>query len=127
MDLRKTLKGEILDEFKQLEKMDPGIEHYKVTVDGLTKLLDREIELEKLEIEREEKAKDREIENELKLKQMNEDKKDRIIRNVIAAAGIVIPSLLTIWGTKASFKFEQEGIITTSMGKGFIQRLLPKK
>lgn len=119
MELRKTLNDEILDEFKQLEKFDPSVEEYKVTVDGLTKLLDREIEFEKLEIQSKE--------NELKLKQMDEDKKDRIVRNVLTGLGIVIPSLLTIWGTKASFKFEQEGIITTSMGKGFIQRLLPKK
>jgi hypothetical protein len=127
MDLRKSLQDEIQDEFKQLEKFDPSVDEFKVTIDGLTKLLDRELEFKKLDIQYEENAKNREIENELKLKQMEEDKKDRIIRNVLTGLGIVVPSLLTIWGTKASFKFEQEGIITTSMGKGFIQRLLPKK
>lgn len=127
MEFVKTLNDEILDEFKQLEKTDTGIEAYKVTVDGVTKLMDRAIEIEKLDIQREENAKNREIETELKLKQMEEEKKDRLVRNVLTGLGIVVPSLLTIWGTKASFKFEQEGIITTSMGKGFIQRLLPKK
>ena len=58
---------------------------------------------------------------------MEDEKKDRLIRNCISAAGIIIPSLLTIWGTFKTFKFEQEGTVTTIMGRGFINKLLPKK
>jgi hypothetical protein len=56
-----------------------------------------------------------------------DDKRDRLIKNIIGAAGIVLPLIVTIWGTKVSLKFEEEGTITTQMGRGFIQRLFPKK
>ena len=60
-------------------------------------------------------------------KQMEEEKKDRWIKNGLAAAGIIIPTLVTIWGTVKSIKFEETGTITTIMGRGFINKLLPKK
>ena len=62
-----------------------------------------------------------------KQKQIEEERKDRLIRNCISAAGIVIPSLITIWGTLKTFKFEEDGTITTVMGRGFINKLLPTK
>jgi hypothetical protein len=121
------LREEIADELEQLKKMEVGTDAYRTTVDGLTKLVDRAIEMEKIDIESQEKVDNREIENDLKLKQMEEDRKDRLVKNCIAVAGIVIPSALTIWGTLKSFKFEEEGTVTTIMGRGFINKLLPKK
>ena len=61
------------------------------------------------------------------LAQLESERKDRIIKNCISIAGIIIPVIVTIWGTKKSFEFEKEGTITTIMGRGFINKLLPKK
>ena len=117
MDDNKTLLNEeIQREFKELKKMELGTESYKTTVDGLSKLYDRSIELEKHENDRADKQ-----------VQSDEDKKDRLIKNCITVAGIVLPSVITVWGTIKSIKFEQEGTITTIMGRGFINKLLPKK
>ena len=58
---------------------------------------------------------------------MDEEKKDRLVKNIITAAGIVLPLVITVWGTKVSLKFEEEGTFTTIMGRGFINKLLPKK
>lgn len=127
MSIETLLREEIADELEQLKKMEVGTDAYRTTVDGLTKLVDRAIEMEKIDIESQEKVDNREIENDLKLKQMEEDRKDRLVKNCIAVAGIVIPSALTIWGTLKSFKFEEEGTVTTIMGRGFINKLLPKK
>ena len=124
------LKQEIEVEFGELNKIELGSNEYKTTVDGLTKLVDRAIELEKLNIEDEkrlEAQKDKEFENELKIKQMESDKKDQKTKNYIAVAGIVVPVAVTVWGTLKSFKFEETGTITTIMGRGFINKLLPKK
>ena len=124
------LKQEIETEFGELNKIELGSNEYKTTVDGLTKLVDRAIELEKLNIEDEkriEAQKDKEFENDLKIKQMESDKKDQKVKNGIAVAGIVIPVAVTVWGTFKSFKFEETGTITTIMGRGFINKLLPKK
>ena len=127
MKNEQLLHDEIEDEFNCLKDLEVGTEQYKVTVDGLVKLVDRAIEIDKLNLEAEEKSKNRKNDKEFKQQQMEDEKKDRLIRNCISAAGIIIPSLLTIWGTFKTFKFEQEGTVTTIMGRGFINKLLPKK
>ena len=127
MKIETLLHEEIESEFECLKELEIGTEQYKITVDELVKLVDRAIEIDKLNLEAEEKAKNREKDNDFKLQQMEEERKDRLIRNCISAAGIVIPSLLTIWGTLKTFKFEQEGTVTTMIGRGFINKLLPKK
>ena len=127
MKNEQLLHDEIQNEFESLKDFEVGTEEYKATVDGLVKLVDRAIEIDKLNLEAEEKAKNREKDYGFKLQQMEEERKDRLIRNCISTAGIVIPSLLTIWGTLKTLKFEQEGTVTTIIGRGFINKLLPKK
>lgn len=127
MDIEALLKREIEDEFEVFQNMTLGTDDYKMTIDGLTKLLDRHIELKKIDYDHEEKAKNREYDNQLKIKQMEEDRKDRWIKNGISIASFVIPSLITIWGTKKSFEFEKTGTITTIMGRGFLNKLISKK
>lgn len=127
MEIEKMLHEEIESEFECLDSLEVGTEQYKVTVDGIAKLVDRAIEIDKLNIEAEDKAKNREKDMDFKQQQMEEERKDRLIRNCISAASIVIPSLITIWGTVKTFKFEEEGTITSSIGRGFINKLLPKK
>ena len=142
---RDLLESEISAEFKTLENMELGSDEYKSVVDGLTKLIDRSINLDKLDIDKEEKIKDRESDSNYKVEQLNNDKsyrdsdiilrtqqmtneqRDRMITTAITAAGIIIPSLITIWGTIKTLKFEEQGTVTTIMGRGFINKLLPKK
>lgn len=127
MSIRNLLEVEIEEEFNKLSEMTPGTEEYKVTVDGLTKLLDRSIEIEKHYDELDEKKENRKIDNDYKSKQVEDENKDRKIKNGLTLAGIVIPSVITIWGTLKSLKFEKDGTVTTIMGRGFINKLLPKK
>ena len=143
-DIKQLLDTEIESELEKLGDLDIGTEEYKTTVDGITKLLDRVIDVEKLEKdaraksedhdiesrkvngELAEKAKSREIE-EKKLAQITNEKNDQIFKNAIAIAGIVVPSLITIWGTFKTLKFEETGTVTTIMGRGFVNKLIPKK
>lgn len=126
MSIKTLLHDEIHEEFEQLKEMELGSENYKVTVDGLTKLMDRAIEIKKSDVESAQRDKDRAIDLDLKLQQMKSEKRDRIVKNILTTAGIVIPACLTVWGTMKSFEFEEEGTVTTIMGRGFIQKLLPK-
>ena len=127
MEFENLLTEEIQAEIETLKGMELGSEPYKVAVDGITKLIDRSIDIEKYSVERKEKAEEKELEAYWKERESAEEKKDRRIKDGIAIAGIVLPIIVTIWGTKASFKFEEEGTITTIMGRGFINKLLPKK
>ena len=89
--------------------------------------MDKAIELEKLDIETKREAENQAFEQQIKLEQMHEDKKDRKVKNILTGVSIGAPLMVTIWGTLKSIKFEETGTITTIMGRGFIQKLLPKK
>ena len=123
MSIQTLLNEEIKNEFEDLKKMELGSETYRATVDGLTKLVDRAIELEKIDVEQNEAYENRQVE----LSKIEDDRKDRLVRNILTGAGIIIPTAVTVWGTIKSINFEKDGTITTIMGRGFIQKLLPKK
>ena len=146
--IEELLREEIESELNGLDELELGSDSYKTTLDGLVKLTDRLVEIHKFEADKEEKVEKKEeakakaelereqfeetkaqakIEQDFKTKQLEEEKKDRFIKNCIAVAGIVLPVAVTIWGTKRSFEFEKEGTITTIMGRGFINKLIPKK
>ena len=126
-NIETLLHEEIQDGFDALSRMERGTETHKTTVDEVAKLFDKAIEIEKLEMEAKEREKAREIEASLKRAQMEEDRKDRRVKNGIAIGGIVLPLAVTMWGTFKSFRFEETGTITTIMGRGFINKLIPKK
>lgn len=114
-------------DFTELSQTKLGTDERKAALNELTALMDRAIEIEKVEVDRKIKAETLESEQLVKKQQMDDEKKDRLVKNILSAAGIVLPIALTIWGTKVSLKFEEEGTFTTIMGRGFINKLLPKK
>lgn len=136
--IKQLLEDEIKSELEVFGDLELGSEEYKMAVDGLTKLFDRAIELEKIEVNSNDKSKDRDAERDWKIEQriidrdleeerLRNEKTDRFANYLLAAAGIIIPSIITIWGTHKTLRFEQEGTVTTIMGRGFINKLLPKK
>ena len=138
VNIETLLYEEIDAEFEKLSKLEPGTEQHKAAADTLAKLMDRAIEIDRVESECSDKLAAREadlelrqkqFERELELKeqQLADEKKDRWWKNIIGAAGVVLPLVVTIWGTKTSLKFEEEGTVTTPIGRGFISKLLPKK
>lgn len=126
-NIETLLHEEIENEFEILGDMAVGSDEYETTVNGLTKLCDRAIELEKFKTEHEFKREQQSVEDDLKIEQLKDEKRDRFVKNSLTAAGIIVPAAITIWGTIKSIKFEETGTITTIMGRGFIQKLLPKK
>ena len=139
--MKTLLETEIRDDLEGLSGLALGSEEYKAAVSDITKLMDRAIELSKVDDDAIDKAEKRQMEESMKqmdleirnrelcLKetQLEIDKKDKFVGHVIAVVGIVIPAVLTVWGTCKTLKFDQTDTITTSMGRGFINKLLPKK
>jgi hypothetical protein len=124
----KTLFEEVIrNEIEELQDMEVGTDEHKTAIDCVVKMTDRYIELDKMDNEFREKEQDREIEKDFKQKEMDEERKDRLIKNCLTAASIVTGVGLTVWGTLKTLKFEEEGTVTTIMGRGFINKLLPKK
>ena len=126
MRIETKLHEEIQDELKGLKQIELGTDKYRATVDGLTKLMDRAIEINKLDSDREDKLGQQVVEMEFKTQQLEEDIKDRKTRNRIAIAGLVVPTVVTIWGTLKTLKFEESGTVTTNAGRNFINRIFKK-
>ena len=126
MENEKELNNEIKSLLGCMEGGDVTSDEYKAELHAVTILMDKAIEIEKLNRESEEKSRARLIEQETRESQMNEERKHRWIGYAISIAGLVIPSAITIWGTIKSFQFEENGTITTSVGKSFMNRLFRK-
>lgn len=143
-DIKTLLDENISDELNNLGGLELGSEQYKIAVEGIAKLMDKKIEIEKIERDAQVKEKDHELESRKvegdltdkaksreietkKLEQITNEKEDQKFKNGIAIASIVVPSLITIWGTFKTLKFEETGTVTTIMGRGFVNKLIPKK
>ena len=124
MSIQRLLREEIESEFKELSTITPGGENYKVAVDGITKLMDRAIEMEKNEIDRQDRIDARDSENEFKTKQMEDEKKDRFVKNLLTGIGTIGGLVVTIWGAKKAWKFEETGTVASPVGRAFINKLL---
>lgn len=127
MDYMALLDDVIVNELKNLKDTKGETDEYKATVECVAKLMDRSIEIKKLTFDQTNKLSRQVIDDKAKVKQDEEDRKDRLIKNCISVAGIVIPALITIWGTLKSLKFEQDGTVTSMAGRAFVSRLFPKK
>lgn len=116
MTIKEQLDEELSAELSKLSSTPYGAEEYDKVKGTVDMLFNKKIEMDRTESEQL-----------IKQQQLKDEKKDRLVKNVMTAAGIALPLLVTIWGTKVSLKFEEEGTFTTIMGRGFINKLLPKK
>ena len=127
MSIKSLLDEEIRSEIEEVSKIEVGSDQHKASVDSLAKLLDKHIELEKFEADAQEKYESRIAEQDLKREQIKNEKRDSIVKNVLTGVSVIGGFGLTVWGTCKSLKFEETGVVTSIMGRGFIQKLLPKK
>lgn len=122
MEMTSKLHAEIDDKIDALAMLDVSGKEYSTAVDSVTKLMDRAIEIEKLELS--------EAHNEKQMahdeKQLNEDRTARIVKNCIDVGSIVLPLTVTIWGALVSLKFEEEGTITTTIGRKTLDKLFKR-
>ena len=119
MSIEKMLHEEITNDFEKLHETEFGTDQYRSGVDSVAKLVDKAIELKKIETDAELKKAEQKNENRNRLV-------GHILTGVTTAAGIGV----TVWGTVKSIRFEKDGVITTLMGKNFINSLgkfIPKK
>lgn len=122
-DLKEQLETEISSELDTLSSMAVGSDEYKITVESLSKLIDKLNEADKIDLEK----KKQELSEDKDKEQSEFNKKNQYITHGISIGAIVIPVLVTVWGTYKTLKFEETGTVTTMMGRGFINKLLPKK
>lgn len=127
MSIDTMLHDEIKEELTGLNKIQLGTEEYKVTVDGVAKLLDRANEMRRIEADSRDKVENRTADILLKREQMAEDRKDRIVKNLLTAVSIVGGLSLTVWGSINAWAFETDGVMSNGPGKEFMKKLFRMK
>ena len=116
MEVNTLLDQEISRLRESLKGVEVGSDEYNAINGELMKLVDRAIELKKV---------DNECADKVSQKKINQV--DVAIKHGLTALSIVGGLALTVWGTCSTFRFEKEGYIpTTQLGRGFINKLLPK-
>ena len=127
MSLRTLLGVAIEDGFAKLDGMEVGSDEYLKTGKLLNEMSDRIIEIEKFESEDENQKITREIDKDLRLKQMKQEQIDRYVKHGLTAISVIGGIALTIWGAKASWRFEETGTVTSTAGRKFIGNLFFRK
>ena len=129
-EIKDKLDTEISSELSALSSFTIGTDEYKNAVESVSKLIDKRNEIDKLDLENDkymlsERMETHRINREKTLNEYNE--KDQLFKNLISISSILIPVFVTVWGTYKTLKFEETGTVTTIMGRGFINKLIPKK
>ena len=124
MSIKNALTAEVVDELKELKKIQVGSEQHRQATDAVIKMVDRIIDFEKQESDKKFQEENREIETRLELQKQKNEKRSRMTTNILTAVSIGSGIILTIWGTKISLKFEEEGTVTTSAGRSFINDII---
>lgn len=122
MNYEAKLNDVIVRQIEEMDRLEVGTEQYKIAVDSVCKLIDKSVEIRKIRVSKVEKDDERII----KMDQLENDKKERKIQMFINIGGIIIPVIVTVWGTLKSFEFEREGTVTTILGRKFVGNLLKK-
>lgn len=129
-EIKEKLDEEIVSLLDILKETDSDSEEYKRILDDVSKLIDKRNEIDKIELEYSkyklsETTEQNKVDKEKELNEFN--KKNQIITHAISIGSIIVPVLITVWGTYKTLKFEETGTVTTIMGRGFINKLIPKK
>lgn len=127
MSIEKLLNEEIEAVIKAMSQVSADTEEYTTMTKNLGELIDRSNKLKELELEHQRHLDNLRHESEIKDKELDTQHKDAKISQIINGVGIVVPSLITVWGTCKTFKFEgADGIFTSTIGKQYINKLLKK-
>lgn len=127
MNIEKLLNEEIEAVIKSMSQVSADTEEYTTMTKNLSELIDRSNKLKELELEHQRHLDTLKHESEIKDKELAIQHKDAKVGQIINGLGIVIPSLVTVWGTCKTFKFEgADGIFTSTIGKQYINKLLKK-
>lgn len=127
MNIETRLNDEIETVHDKLMSLEPGTEEYEKVFKEYLALNNQAIELYRIEADSEDKTAARESAQELEKQKAKGETVNRIAQAAINVAGIVLPLILTVWGTKTTLKFEEEGTVTTTAGRNFFNQLFRKK
>lgn len=133
-EIKKLLDEEIKSRIENLATVSPGIDEDNDVVSNLNTLYKLRLEEKKIDADVDDKNARRVQENEknerefdLKEQQADEEKKQTIVKLVFGTCEIVIPLIFSAHWLKRGFKFEEDGILTSTTMRGLFNGIFPKK
>lgn len=123
MNIGNLVHDELVVEFEEIGQKEVGSQEHSKAVDAAATLVDRAIELKKLELAEAKQA------HEEKLAEENarHEKINRYAQTGLTAVSVIGGIVLTVWGAKKAWKFEETGTITSGPGRKFMDRLFHHK
>lgn len=115
MKTRELLMAEyndICDILKVLDAQSPQREHMLKLRNNI---LDDLVKLDEIELETLNKKREIEFEN-----------KREKIRNIITISTFGVTTIVSVWGIIKTFRFDQHGTVTSTLGDGFLNGLIPR-
>lgn len=120
--MKKLLEDEIKVRTDELQHLTIGTDEYQNAVQSISKLMDEYLKFNEAEATEEKTSEER------KWKKLDgvANIAEKAAKIAISIAGIAVPAIITVWGTKMSLTFEETGCITSMAGREFIKGLFHK-
>lgn len=140
-EIKELLDEEIKSRIENLATVSPGTDEDNDVVSNLNTLYKLRLEEKKIDADVDDKNARRVQENarrvqeneknerefDLKEQQADEEKKQTIVKLVFGTCEIVIPLIFSAHWLKRGFKFEEDGILTSTTMRGLFNGIFPKK
>ena len=101
-------------------------ENYKTLLDERDKIRNELIKLEQSDIEAKSKRQQLEAEAKIKEAQITAENKRELIRNGITIATFIVTTMVSVAAIDKTFKFDEEGTFTSTLGKSILNGIIPK-
>lgn len=127
MNELEKLKEKMDDLLADIDRLEPGSQERQRAVEDYERLYKLVLDAESKEVEYELKAASIENDEKNRKEQKKDKKVDRIFSTVLAVLSLGAPLLHDSQWLKKCLEFETTGSFTTSIGRGFVQKLTRRK
>lgn len=123
MSVEKAMYEEVMNELKEVKKMELGSDQHLKTVGTINSMVDRLGESQKLDNEKK-RLEIEERKSLIEAARLESEKKDRTFKNIATVVTNGLFLGVTIWANIDSKRFEREDTHTTEAGKSSSRALL---
>ena len=111
---------------KKIETCESTNENYKSLLDERDKIRNELIKVGQTVIEADSKKQQLEAEAKIKEAQISAENKRELIRNGITIATFLVTTIVSVKAIDKTFKFDEEGTFTSTLGKNILYGIIPK-
>lgn len=113
------IRSALWDDYKKvsetIESLDIGSEDHKMLLEEKDKIRKEIIELNQIEQEKH-----------IKMSQIKSEDRREKLRNIITVGTFIITTGVSIYSIAKTFKFDQVATVTSTLGRGILNNVVPK-